>query len=769
MLNLKVGNLIRVNSDVCAKRRPDAVYRVVRIGTRTFAAFRGWLTDNGAGWNSADARLHEFYLSDRHNFHLVAKDIYSLPPAPEPLTGSYDVHKTPSRPTFSCYEEELAFLLKDAPPLSGVPTRHAHGRDDCYDLEAGAIVKLSGDVLCEYSGDKTPEGSYIVHQLDGGGERLLWGSPDVCCVVHLPSREAAKDLSAREKALAELCKGAPVLPCGVSGGGGDAFLVLQAGDVVANRGRTVFHEYRGEKAEDGQYILYCLNSDYYASRDTWWGAVGVFQLVHRRAPRRAEVKPEVVALTPGTVELISEKEDVRDPQPKEEEQPPLADVFDCLTLKVGDVVRRLTSGLDICEQKGAPFKVVDVLPPNDGYVLQPILPEGSAQPSGTSITRMGSGLCWEKVTMENAVRAGTRLQVLPVRGLDVKDAATGDHDFLPQGTVVEVVVVDSPDSDHITVQTVNQDGTVDRTRTYRSLVRRNYLARRGYSFSYCLVRNSAASQVTGAPSGATSSPTSPVIVVQSSQASGNDKGCNFALGVSCATNTGAGSVLEFDLGQTTTPKRPVTANILTHSGQLLDVLNPDPKAIKIGDIAHALSQKVRWGGHSERPITIAEHSVRVARVARYLCGEAMYDKGAALRVELAALLHDAAEAYIGDVPKPIKNALPVWDNQIENPLQHAILKAFNCEVASLASENIIKLADQLVNQIELEAHMRGFWSLSQGQRAAASAYTGDRELLQRIAGDQSIFGYDFVRESPASVWESNFLYRFNELTKALAK
>jgi len=344
--------------------------------------------------------------------------------------------------------------------------------------------------------------------------------------------------------------------------------------------------------------------------------------------------------------------------------------------------------------------------------------------------------------------------VLPVRGIDVHDAATGEHVGLPQGAVVEVISA-SHDSDHITVQIVNQDGTVDRTRTYRGFVRRNLLVRRGYSLSYGLVHNSAASKasVTGLPSGATSSPTNPLILVKSSKASG----------------TGEGGGLAFDLGQTPPAKRPVTANILTHSGQLLDVLNPDPKAIKIGDIAHALSQKVRWGGHSERPITIAEHSVRVARVARYLCGEAMYDKGAALRVELAALLHDAAEAYIGDVPKPIKNALPVWDNQIENPLQHAILKAFNCEVASLASENVIKLADQLVNQIELEAHMRGFWSLSQGQRAAASAYTGDRELLQRIAGDQSIFGYDFVRESPASVWESNFLYRFNELTKALAK
>ncbi len=560
MLNIKVGNLIRFNSDVARTRNLHTVYRVVRVTPQGFfTALRGWLTHNGRGWNSHDSHETAFCPADLRDFHLVAKDIYSLPPEPEPLTGSYDVHKTPSRPKFACYEEELAFLLKDAGPLSGIPTRHAYNRNDCYDLEVGAVVKLRSGPLCEYRGEKNPEGAYIVHLLDGGSDRLLWGSPDVCSVVYLPSRDGSPNaLSAREEALAKLCKDAPVLPCDTKGEWGDCCLVLQPGDVVRNLEGTL-HEYRGQKGSGDTYVLHCLSPGRgFARADTWYGSSHVFKLVHRRAPRRAATQPTEV---------------------KPEVKP-------------------------------------------------------------------------------------------------------------------EVATTPAP-----------------------------------------------------APS--------------------------------VATSTGAGGNIAFDLGQATAPKRPVTASILTHSGQLLDVLNPDPKAIKIEDIAHALSQKVRWGGHSARPITIAEHSVRVARVARYLCNERGFDKDAALRAELAALLHDAAEAYIGDMPKPIKDALPVWDSQIEKPLQDAILKAFDCEMITSFRVNVVKLADQLVNQIELETHMTGFWSLTQEQRAAASAYTGDWQLLQRIAGDwqllqriagdQSIFGYDFTRNSPESVWESNFMHRFNELTEALAK
>jgi uncharacterized protein len=81
--------------------------------------------------------------------------------------------------------------------------------------------------------------------------------------------------------------------------------------------------------------------------------------------------------------------------------------------------------------------------------------------------------------------------------------------------------------------------------------------------------------------------------------------------------------------------------ILTYSGRYVNLLKPDPVSISITDIAHALSQINRFGGHTRRFYSVAQHCVLTSRLVP-------------LQYRLHALLHDAAEAYFGDMVQPLK-------------------------------------------------------------------------------------------------------------------
>jgi uncharacterized protein len=81
--------------------------------------------------------------------------------------------------------------------------------------------------------------------------------------------------------------------------------------------------------------------------------------------------------------------------------------------------------------------------------------------------------------------------------------------------------------------------------------------------------------------------------------------------------------------------------IQTYTGKQFWPLSPLPEDIVIEDIAHALSMQCRFGGHVRTFYSVAQHSVHVS-----LLVEPQY--------ALWGLLHDAAEAYLVDLPRPIK-------------------------------------------------------------------------------------------------------------------
>ena len=103
--------------------------------------------------------------------------------------------------------------------------------------------------------------------------------------------------------------------------------------------------------------------------------------------------------------------------------------------------------------------------------------------------------------------------------------------------------------------------------------------------------------------------------------------------------------------------------IETYTGQQFTPMYPDPSRIRIEDIAHALSMLCRYAGHCKGFYSVAQHSVIMAGLVGW-------------KNKLWALLHDASEAYIADLPKPVKIHLAQY-NRLENGVLLAVATAFD--------------------------------------------------------------------------------------------
>lgn len=89
------------------------------------------------------------------------------------------------------------------------------------------------------------------------------------------------------------------------------------------------------------------------------------------------------------------------------------------------------------------------------------------------------------------------------------------------------------------------------------------------------------------------------------------------------------------------------SRISTVSGGSFDVLNPCAEDVNLEDIAHALAMNCRYNGHTNQFYSVAEHSVIMSQQ-----GDPEH--------ALALLIHDAAEAYLTDIPRPVKEMFPAF-------------------------------------------------------------------------------------------------------------
>jgi 5'-deoxynucleotidase YfbR-like HD superfamily hydrolase len=127
------------------------------------------------------------------------------------------------------------------------------------------------------------------------------------------------------------------------------------------------------------------------------------------------------------------------------------------------------------------------------------------------------------------------------------------------------------------------------------------------------------------------------------------------------------------------------------SGRRLDLLDPSPMDIEIGDIAQGLARVARWNGQTvgEHAFSVAQHSLVVEEIVVHL------QPGIEARWRLAALLHDAPEYVIGDMISPFKAALGVSYRAFEDRLETAIHVRFGLPAKTPAQiKALIKQADR---------------------------------------------------------------------------
>ena len=111
----------------------------------------------------------------------------------------------------------------------------------------------------------------------------------------------------------------------------------------------------------------------------------------------------------------------------------------------------------------------------------------------------------------------------------------------------------------------------------------------------------------------------------------------------------------------------IMSSIKMYTGVMFDPVHPESELIDILDIAHALSMLCRANGHFRSFYSVGQHCINCARKAK--------ERGYPERMQLACLLHDASEAYLSNVTRPVKQELPKY-LEIEKPLQEAIWRKY---------------------------------------------------------------------------------------------
>lgn len=181
----------------------------------------------------------------------------------------------------------------------------------------------------------------------------------------------------------------------------------------------------------------------------------------------------------------------------------------------------------------------------------------------------------------------------------------------------------------------------------------------------------------------------------------------------------------------------------TPSGRFVSMADPDPATITLYDIAHKLSQTNRYGGSTKHPYNVAQHAVFVA--------ERLKRMGHTRKVQLIGLHHDDPEAFLCDVPRPVKAFFGEPYKQLTVIFEAAIAKALDLPDDAAVYHAIIKQADNFALLVEARNMMP-----SGGHRWD---YLKEMDLPQRIITPDYFMG-----EQHWEVSRDAYLQRHEELT-----
>jgi hypothetical protein len=182
----------------------------------------------------------------------------------------------------------------------------------------------------------------------------------------------------------------------------------------------------------------------------------------------------------------------------------------------------------------------------------------------------------------------------------------------------------------------------------------------------------------------------------------------------------------------------------TYSGEMIDLENPKMHQIKILDIAHSLSNLCRFSGATLDFYSVAEHSILGSDeyVLMSICKDE--DEANKRKQEaFAFLLHDGAEAYMTDLPRPIKQYHPSF-SAIEQRLQDMIFECFG--VAEDVNLQAIKDMDNSMIAMEKER-----------------CYIHDREWTEKLPDPANVKPAFWTPDQAKDL----FLKRFKELSNGI--
>ena len=174
-------------------------------------------------------------------------------------------------------------------------------------------------------------------------------------------------------------------------------------------------------------------------------------------------------------------------------------------------------------------------------------------------------------------------------------------------------------------------------------------------------------------------------------------------------------------------------HITTYSGEDFAPIAPDVSKIHIEDIAHALSLMCRANGHFVQFFSVAQHSINCANEAKA--------RGLSERVQLACLLHDASEAYLSDITRPVKSHLPDY-LAIEKRLQDVIYSKFLGSPLAEEEAVFVNLIDGDMMICEFDALMGkkvfgGIPSLSHNPSFTFRVFAEvENEFIETFTGDK---------------------------------
>ena len=170
--------------------------------------------------------------------------------------------------------------------------------------------------------------------------------------------------------------------------------------------------------------------------------------------------------------------------------------------------------------------------------------------------------------------------------------------------------------------------------------------------------------------------------------------------------------------------------ITTYTGKHFDPTSPDMSLVDIRDIAHALSLTCRGNGHVQTFFSVGQHCIWCAREAQ----ARGYDR----RVVLACLLHDASEAYMSDVPRPLKHMLSEYVAVEECLLQKIYEKYLGSDLTAEEAA-LVKVVDDDVLYFDLKELLHE---------------TLDREVPQmKVAPDYDFVPFAQVEEEYLALYE----------------